>query len=180
MQTGLPSTPPNRDTLSSNSFPEVFAGSTAAFDEIPGHASTQQAPPTPAAVRRTQPPHLATALTPVDSSSSPSDSTSLSTATQSVPLPAITVDGLGAATLPKADHGNHLTSREDMTAPHSAQGAKAQTSAQASVTKKPRRLVLERFSLYETKTVCSPCPSSLALFSRFAIETCADIPFCSE
>jgi hypothetical protein len=145
------STPPNRNPLSSNSFPELFAGSTTAFDEIPSHASTQQAPPTPAAQRRVQPPP-SLAASPVDSSSS-----SPSSPTPTPPLAQRTAHfsteiaiNLGQAKVEDGVKGGTRTRQNTQTGQLGKVGLATPVQ---STTKKPKRLVLERFSLYETRTV---------------------------
>lgn len=141
------STPPDRNALSS-----MFVGSATAFDEIPGHFGTQ-APPTPAAARRTQP-RLST-TTAVDQS-------------PNSPTPATPLD-LRAAVAPTKDPGPGATTTanaETVVVGKTRERAKSGTlnlgecarAGTSTVTgreaeAKPRRLVLERFSLYETKTV---------------------------
>lgn len=149
------STPPGRDRdgpLSSTSFPELFASSTTAFDEIPGHASTQQAPPTPAAPRRVKPTSLATSPVDTPSSSPPSSPTPTPPALQHVgeTLKFSADNGDRGAVEESSDGGRRIT-----TGAQSIQFDKMESVSPVRTTasKVPRRLVLERFSLYETKTV---------------------------
>ncbi|GAA5990178.1 hypothetical protein JCM5350_002532 [Sporobolomyces pararoseus] len=149
------STPPGRDRdgpLSSTSFPELFASSTTAFDEIPGHASTQQAPPTPAAPRRVQPTSLATSPVDTPSSSPPSSPTPTPPALQHVGEPlecSADHDDRGAVEESSSSGGRRITPGAQ-----SIQFDKMESVSPVRTTasKVPRRLVLERFSLYETKT----------------------------
>ncbi|GAA6022535.1 hypothetical protein JCM11491_005592 [Sporobolomyces phaffii] len=144
-----PSTPPSRSgPVPTASFPELFAGSTVAFDEVPGqHASTQQAPPTPAA-RGVLPPRVATS--PVESSSSPPLAEhELGRGVVQQPING----GSQAADIPGAAQRGH--SREpSVVGLASVNPEVPRASAQRSLTtkKEPKKLVLERFSLYETKT----------------------------
>jgi len=155
--TSHPSTPPPPPTQDSLSFPEAFAGSATAFDEIPGHASTQQAPPTPAATRRASTQLGKLAITPVDSSSSPSPSPATTTTNNASLL------SPHSATSVRATGGTRSRQRESSSARESVSGTSSVGNATTSggyrsqsASDGKRRLVLERYSLYETKTVRNP------------------------
>ncbi|GAA5908285.1 phosphatidylinositol-3,5-bisphosphate 5-phosphatase [Sporobolomyces salmoneus] len=118
----------------------MFTGSTTALDEIPGHFNNQ-APPTPAASsRRTQPPSIAT------SSSSPNS-------TPSFPLSSLTPT---SSTGQDIEASSVSTGRRTRTSTNGAQlaseGKEGSAGRPYKEDKRPRRLVLERFSLYETNT----------------------------
>ncbi|GAA5923006.1 SAC family polyphosphoinositide phosphatase [Sporobolomyces koalae] len=163
MQLGqTPPSPSLQDALSTTPPRELFAGGTINFDEIPGHASTQQAPPTPSAPRRyAATPAATVGLAPVDSSSSLSESLHpLIPAPRPSPASLApsdnTSDTLGLfidqqeprqeAHVPKKER------RGGVSAERQGPVARTQAGRTRESSSKSRRLVLERFSLYETKT----------------------------
>lgn len=160
--TSRPCTPP--PLAESNPFPELFAGSGAALDEIPGHASTQQAPPTPLAARRSSS-QLSKIATVAQVDSSVPSPTRLSSAPNAALLsPHSTTSRVSwSASGPKLRQREASTGRDSLGGNSSVDNAGIEGYRGRSDGNKQRKLVLERFSLYETKTVCiSP---HLSLFS---------------